>query len=242
MLSQVQEAQANLKPGERKKDKRDETVTVPIRLFNLRTQHVRTSFMKLVIKLFIQEKNLSWSSTSSFCHVFYIDFKWYAVFFKDKTHLRHFKLEVMTYMHILLDPVTPKGVLIFLFTFLTNGGLIGSTKIWFLKIGFWEGFKKSFFLKWTGECTLGGSVKSRWWSTIILWEKIKIMWYFNYTFTRTSGAYGPLVLAPVEGLGALRAPCQVWVIYLILWFCLFDFLYFFSSFFVVVIFYPCPLR
>ena len=29
-------------------------------------------------------------------------------------------------------------------------------------------------------------------------------------YTRTAGAYGPLVLAPAEGVGALRAPCQVW--------------------------------
>ena len=32
--------------------------------------------------------------------------------------------------------------------------------------------------------------------------------YFRYR------AYGPLVLAPAEGLGALWAPCQVGVIYL----------------------------
>ena len=48
--------------------------------------------------------------------------------------------------------------------------------------------------------------------------------------TRTSGAYGPLVLAPTEGLGALQAPCQVGVIlsfypFAFLPFCLFVFLY-----------------
>ena len=34
-----------------------------------------------------------------------------------------------------------------------------------------------------------------------------------YINTRTAGAYGPLVLAPAEGMGALRTPCQVWVIF-----------------------------
>ena len=29
----------------------------------------------------------------------------------------------------------------------------------------------------------------------------------NYSNTRTAGAYGPLVLAPAEGVGALWAPC-----------------------------------
>ena len=45
---------------------------------------------------------------------------------------------------------------------------------------------------------------------------------FNYIYTRTSGAYGPLVLALVEGLGAVRAPCQGG--------CNFVFLYFFVVF------------
>ena len=35
----------------------------------------------------------------------------------------------------------------------------------------------------------------------------------KYTITRTVGAYGPLVLVTAEGLGALRAPCQVCVFF-----------------------------
>ena len=35
---------------------------------------------------------------------------------------------------------------------------------------------------------------------------------FEIFQTKTLGAYGPLVLAPAEGLGALQAPCQVGVI------------------------------
>ena len=40
--------------------------------------------------------------------------------------------------------------------------------------------------------------------------------------TRTLGAYGPLVLAPAEGLGALQDPCKVEVIlsFVFLYFCL----------------------
>ena len=36
----------------------------------------------------------------------------------------------------------------------------------------------------------------------------------KYTSTRTSGVYGPLALAPAEGLEDLQAPCQVGLIYL----------------------------
>ena len=46
-----------------------------------------------------------------------------------------------------------------------------------------------------------------------------------YFRTRTLGAYGPLVLAPAEGLGALRASCRVGVI---LSFCISVFLSFLS--------------
>ena len=46
--------------------------------------------------------------------------------------------------------------------------------------------------------------------------------------TRTAGAYGPLVLAPAEGMGALRAPCQVWV----MTFFLIHFCYTFFNFFL----------
>ena len=35
-----------------------------------------------------------------------------------------------------------------------------------------------------------------------------------YFSTRRYGAYGPLLLAPAEGLGALWAPCHVGIIYL----------------------------
>ena len=51
----------------------------------------------------------------------------------------------------------------------------------------------------------------------------------NIKKNRTLGFYGPLVLAPAEGLGALQAPCQVGVI-LSLYFCLFVYfvLYFLS--------------
>jgi hypothetical protein len=48
LLSLVIEAQARLKPGERKIDPKDETVRGPVPLFNLRTQADREAFMKLV--------------------------------------------------------------------------------------------------------------------------------------------------------------------------------------------------
>ena len=53
----------------------------------------------------------------------------------------------------------------------------------------------------------------------------------NYLNTRTLGAYGLLVLAPAEGVGALRAPCQVWVIFLKLFFTCLTFC--FITFFVL---------
>ena len=42
---------------------------------------------------------------------------------------------------------------------------------------------------------------------------------YIYKYTRTLGAYGPLVLAPVEGVGALWPPakCGLFVVY----FCLY---------------------
>ena len=57
-----------------------------------------------------------------------------------------------------------------------------------------------------------------------------------------AGAYCPLVLAPVEGMGVLRAPCQVWVIFiliLLLFFILFFILFilffnFFLTFFTFI--------
>ena len=52
----------------------------------------------------------------------------------------------------------------------------------------------------------------------------------NYTYTRTSGAYGPLVLAPMEGMGALQAPyfCLfcIFCLFALLSFCLFALLSF----------------
>ena len=62
----------------------------------------------------------------------------------------------------------------------------------------------------------------------------------DYIHTRTSGAYGPLVLAPVDGVGALQAPCQVWVIFFTcLTFCLLVllFLLFFYFFFYFLNFF-----
>ena len=59
--------------------------------------------------------------------------------------------------------------------------------------------------------------------------------------TRSSGAYGPLVLAPAEGVGALWAPCQVWVIYLFILSFLsllsFFLIFFFNLFFYFVDFF-----
>ena len=43
----------------------------------------------------------------------------------------------------------------------------------------------------------------------------------KYTSTRASGAYGPLVLAPAEGMGALRAPFLSFCLFAFLPFCLF---------------------
>ena len=62
--------------------------------------------------------------------------------------------------------------------------------------------------------------------------------------TRTAGAYGPFVLAPVEGMRALRAPCQVRVIFLKLCFtCLTFFITFFlllfCYFFVTFLYFFC---
>ena len=48
------------------------------------------------------------------------------------------------------------------------------------------------------------------------------LWFQNMLCTRTLGAAGPLVLAPMEGVGALRAPCLSFLSFLY-------FLYFFSS-------------
>ena len=57
-----------------------------------------------------------------------------------------------------------------------------------------------------------------------------ILLQVNYESTRTSGAYGPLVLAPAEALGALRAPCHLlscllllsfFVFFCCIFFCLF---------------------
>ena len=42
-----------------------------------------------------------------------------------------------------------------------------------------------------------------------LMVSVQIAWFS----TRRYGAYGPLLLAPAEGLGALWAPCQVGIIY-----------------------------
>ena len=54
-----------------------------------------------------------------------------------------------------------------------------------------------------------------------------------YLDTRTSGATGPLVLAPVEGVGALWDPC-------ICLFCV-SFCVFFSSYFSFIFFFIfCP--
>ena len=57
------------------------------------------------------------------------------------------------------------------------------------------------------------------------------------SWTRTLGAAGPLVLAPVEGVGALRAPCLCIVLYFfpfLYFFCLFlSFLSFFCIFFSI---------
>ena len=43
------------------------------------------------------------------------------------------------------------------------------------------------------------------------WVKIMFHHSLLYVHARTAGAYGPLVLAPAEGVGALRAPCQVFL-------------------------------
>ena len=55
----------------------------------------------------------------------------------------------------------------------------------------------------------------------------------KYIYTRTAGAYGPLVLAPAEGMGVLRAPCRVWVICLIFVVVLLTFLTFLTVFFFI---------
>ena len=39
-----------------------------------------------------------------------------------------------------------------------------------------------------------------------------------YINTRTAGAYGSLVLAPAEGMGALRTPCQVFFFFFFFFF------------------------
>ena len=58
--------------------------------------------------------------------------------------------------------------------------------------------------------------------------------------TKTSGAYGPLVLAPVEGMGAIRAPCLVvFFVYLLSFFLSFFCLVFFCIFFVFFLYFFC---
>ena len=58
---------------------------------------------------------------------------------------------------------------------------------------------------------------------------------WNYQLTKTSGATGPLVLAPAEGVGALWAPCLCFLL-LFLYFLSFCLFVFFVFFFVVVFF------
>ena len=55
--------------------------------------------------------------------------------------------------------------------------------------------------------------------------------------TRTAGAYGPLVLAPAEGMGALQAPCQFVICYFFLLFLNFFLKLFFDSFYLFYLFY-----
>ena len=73
--------------------------------------------------------------------------------------------------------------------------------------------------------------------------------YFKYCneikhkWTRTLGAYGPLVLAPVEGVGALWAPCQVcFFLYFFVFvlFCLFLYLFCLFVFFPFCLFVIFP--
>ena len=61
-------------------------------------------------------------------------------------------------------------------------------------------------------------------------DKITKWWHFpKYSHTRMSGAYGPLVLAPAEGVGALQAPCLfVFFYYFFLLFCIFFCIFFFN--------------
>ena len=55
----------------------------------------------------------------------------------------------------------------------------------------------------------------------------------EYINTRTSGAFGPLVLAPAEGVGALWAPCQVFFFVFV---CFFYFFVCFFYFFFLLLF------
>ena len=63
----------------------------------------------------------------------------------------------------------------------------------------------------------------------------KYLFSSPHIYTRTLGAYVPLVLAPAEGMEALWAPCQVWVIYLFVVFVVF-FVVVFFVFFVFFVF------
>ena len=56
----------------------------------------------------------------------------------------------------------------------------------------------------------------------------------NLYYTRTLGAYGPLVLAPTEGMGA---PCQVWVIFLTFFYYIYIYIFFLILFFLLYFYF-----